>query len=139
MYQYVGDEIVISWKLEKGIARDNAIACFYSMKKAMSAKAEAFEKSFNVTPDFKAAVHYGHITTGEIGALRKDIFFTGDVLNTTARILSKASVYKEDLLISEELSKLFIWGKSYQLKSLGTQELKGKKESVGIYAVKEKP
>lgn len=137
VYQYVGDEIVISWKLDKGIANDNAIACFFSMKSAMRAANSLFEKRFGIIPDFKAAVHYGNITTGEIGALKKDIFFTGDVLNTTARILSKSSEYQEDLLISEDLSKLFSWNVKYKLKTLGTQELKGKKNQVLIYAVHE--
>ena len=35
---------------------------------------------------FIAALHCGNVTTGEIGVIKKDIIFTGDVLNTTPRI-----------------------------------------------------
>lgn len=135
VYQYVGDEIVISWSIEKGRRNHHCVNSFFAMKKAMQQQAKNFENTFGLIPDFKAAIHYGPITTGEIGALKKDIFFTGDVLNTTARILGKSSIYNEDLLVSEELVKLLRLEQQFHVITLGSQELKGKSESVEIMAV----
>ena len=42
--------------------------------------------NFGLLPEFKAGFHLGKVTTGEIGVIKKEIIFTGDVLNTTARI-----------------------------------------------------
>ena len=135
VYQYVGDEIVISWPLSKGLKNNNCIECFFKMKHDLKRRGPTFEKRFEIRPDFNASLHYGVITTGEIGALKKDIFFTGDVLNTTARILSKTSDYHQDLLISEALSKKLNLDQRYRLKSFGSQDLKGKKMKVNILAV----
>jgi len=105
VYQYIGDEIVITWTLSKGIKSNHCVHCFFDMKKDLLALENSFKKKFQVVLDFKAALHVGEVTTGEIGALKKDIFFTGDVLNTTARILGLSTSLKEDLLISAQLKE----------------------------------
>ncbi|MFC4636319.1 adenylate/guanylate cyclase domain-containing protein [Dokdonia ponticola] len=135
VYQYVGDEIVITWKLKRGITNNQCIQCFFDMKKDLQKKQKLYHKKYGVELDFKAALHYGHVITGEIGALKKDIFFTGDVLNTTARILGLASVYREDLLLSEPLSRKLNLPETYTVKKLGAPSLKGKADSVEIVAV----
>lgn len=138
VYQYVGDEIVISWPKDKGLINNNCIECFFTMKSDMDARSQMFQRRFEIVPDFKAALHCGPITTGEIGALKKDIFFTGDVLNTTSRILGKASVYGENLMVSKDLIQLMKIEDHYDFRTLGTQELKGKSESVDVMAVGKK-
>ena len=86
VYQYVGDEIVVTWEKADGLQYHNCIRCFYDMKQSLQKKSGYFEKTYGVVPSFRAALHLGQVTTGEIGALKKEIFFTGDVLNVTARI-----------------------------------------------------
>jgi adenylate cyclase len=54
------------------------------MKEAISRQAGKYNEKFGVSPEFKAGFHFGNVTTGEIGVIKKDIIFTGDVLNTTA-------------------------------------------------------
>ncbi len=51
-------------------------------------------------PEFKAGFHIGKVTTGEIGVIKKDIIFTGDILNTTARIQGLSNTYKVDIITS---------------------------------------
>ena len=64
-----------------------------------------FLNHFNIAPGFRAAIHLGEVTTGEIGALKKEIVFTGDVLNTAARIQGKCNEFEAELLISEDLKE----------------------------------
>ena len=92
----------------------------------------------SVIADFKAALHIGQVTTGEIGALKKDIFFTGDVLNTTARILSLSTQLQQDFLISENLANQLKVPENLSLTDLGTQSLKGKALPVRIFAINNK-
>jgi len=135
VYQYVGDEIVITWKLEKGLKNNRCVECFFDMKTALQKQQKNFEKKYHTIPDFKAALHFGQVTTGEIGALKKDIFFTGDVLNTTARILGLTSALQEDFLVSEPLSRKLKLSKAYTLKDLGAKGLKGKSKLIQVFAV----
>ena len=138
VYQYVGDEIVITWKLERGLQNNNALQCFFEMKAALQKRQHRFTKEYGLLPDFKAALHIGQVTTGEIGALKKDIFFTGDVLNTTARILSLSTQLQQDFLISESLANQLQIPEPLSLTDLGTQSLKGKTKPIRIFAINNK-
>src|SRR5882757_2994240 len=86
IYQYAGDEMIVSWNLKNGLKDNNCIRCFFAMKASIIGQDGKYKEKFGVLPRFKAGFHYGKVTTGEIGVLKKEIIFTGDVLNTTARI-----------------------------------------------------
>ena len=73
IYQYVGDEIVVSWKFKDGIENNNCIKCFFAMKEDLRKRADWYHKNFGIFPTFKAGFHFGKVTTGEIGALKKEI------------------------------------------------------------------
>ena len=137
VYQYVGDEIIVSWKYETGIADNNCIKCFFAMKKDLAKRADWYYKKFGVRPTFKAGFHFGEVTTGEIGVLKKEIIFTGDVLNATARIQALCNNYEVDLLLSEDLVKSLDLGSEFQVRSLGENELRGKKETIELYTILE--
>ena len=104
IYQYVGDEVIITWKLKRGIANDT-LNCFFAMKEALNSQAKKYQSDYGFIPTFKAGIHLGKVTTGEIGVIKKEITFSGDVLNTTARIQGLCNTYNVDLLTSEELVK----------------------------------
>ena len=135
VYQYIGDEIVISWKNEDGIKNNNCINCFFAMKAALQKRADWYNKTFGVAPTFKAGLHLGEVTTGEIGALKKEIIFTGDVLNTTARIQGLCNQYAVDILVSEDLINDLQLGNEFQVTSFGATELKGKEEHIELFAI----
>ncbi len=131
VYQYIGDEIVISWPLDKGIENSNCLRCFFNIKDTFEKQNKQLKKQFGLRVDFKAAMHVGEVAIGKIGALKKEIVFSGDVLNTTARIQSLCSPFNSDLLISSELFDLLNTN-TYCIKSKGKISLKGrnKKEEI---------
>ncbi|MBP6390259.1 MAG: adenylate/guanylate cyclase domain-containing protein [Flavobacteriales bacterium] len=133
--QYVGDEVVITWTLEKGLRGNDCLECFFRIKEHLSAQAATYQKDFGRVPDFKAGLHCGHVTTGEIGTVRKDIIFTGDVMNTTARIQSLCNENGVDLLVSDAMMTRMRVSGDYQVRELGARELKGKDERVKLFTV----
>ena len=135
IYQYVGDEIVVSWKYKDGVENNNCIKCFFAMKKDLGKRVDWYTKKFGLLPTFKAGFHYGKVTIGEIGALKKEIIFTGDVLNSTARIQGLCNQYKVDILISGDLKKSLNLDSGFQIKSLGKTEIRGKIENMQLYTI----
>ncbi|MBA3647641.1 MAG: adenylate/guanylate cyclase domain-containing protein [Chitinophagales bacterium] len=103
IYQYVGDEIVISWKLKNGIDNNQCLNCFFDMRKKIYEMKEKYESIYGLVPEFKAGLHYGKVIAGEVGIIKRDITYSGDVLNTTARIQSKCNEYQVKILCSDEL------------------------------------
>lgn len=126
IYQYAGDEIIVSWKVRNGLENNNCIRCFFAMKTAINEQEGKYNKRFGLLPQFKAGFHYGKVTTGEIGVFKKEIIFTGDVLNTTARIQGLCNQFNVDLLISGELLKRLAVESLFRVRSMGENKLRGK-------------
>jgi class 3 adenylate cyclase len=135
IYQYVGDEIVVSWKLKNGLQDNNCVECFFAMKEAIEKQTSKYNQKFGLVPSFKAAFHLGKVTTGEIGVIKKDIIFTGDVLNTAARILGLCNDYQVDILISGELIKKLDFDSQFEVRTLGQNALRGKDEKIELFTI----
>ena len=68
---------------------------------------------------------------------KKDIIYSGDVLNTTSRIQEQCNNYKVDFLISKETMDLF-GNTQFHPVPLGSIELRGKEQLVELQTVKER-
>ena len=138
IYQYVGDEIIVTWKLDRGLLNNNFLNCFFSMKKALEVANEKYNSKYGVVPSFKAGFHRGRVTTGEIGTIKKDIVFSGDVLNTTARVQGLCNQYKTDVIMTEDLVTQISDRTDMEIEELGKTELRGKSELVKLYKIRKK-
>ena len=77
IYQYVGDEIIVSWNLKEGIKNENFIRCFTQVRDKLNEIAPRYKETYGFTPEFKAGVHHGTVTAGEIGSIKKISFIQG--------------------------------------------------------------
>jgi len=134
VYQYVGDEIVISWMLENGIENSNCVKCYFDMQEAIQNLKDKYLKKYDLIPEFKAGLHYGKVIAGEIGIIKRDITFSGDVLNTAARIQSQCNEHDVTILSSNELLDLMPLT-NFKQTSLGSIMLKGKEQGVELSTV----
>jgi len=134
IYQYVGDEIVVSWPDK----RKNARKCIYALieaRKSLQKHLNKFHTNYGKTPEFKAGIHVGEVTIGEIGIIKKDLVMSGDTMNTTARIRTACNELNQKYIVSKDfLDRIQL--KDWQAESLGPIELKGKNDSVELFALK---
>ena len=136
IYQYVGDEIVISWSIKKGIRNANCLRCFTQIQEKLTELGPIYEKKYKLIPEFKAGLHYGLVMAGEIGVIKKDIIYSGDVLNTTSRIQEQCNQYSVDILISKETFDLLSDTDGYKLIPLGSIELRGKERKIDLNTIR---
>lgn len=133
IYQYVGDEIVVTWPKNKGIEKNNCIQCFTKISETIEQKRASYLEQYGTVPEFKAGYHIGDVTTGEIGIIKKDIIYTGDVLNTAARIQAKCNAYDAKVLISGNLLYELQKEEPIEYNHIGEMMLRGKTEAVQLY------
>jgi adenylate cyclase len=134
IYQYVGDEIVVSWPYSKR----NARKCVYALieaRKSVNKNLDTFTNGYGVLPEFKAGIHAGEVTIGEIGIIKKDLVMSGDTMNTTARIRTACNELNQKFIVSKDFLDL-IPLKTWQAESLGPIELKGKNSSLDLFALR---
>ena len=135
IYQYVGDEVVLSWEIEKGLKQENCLKTFFAYDEILKGKSSYYEQHYGVVPKFKAGLSLGPVTVAEVGEIKKELAYHGDVLNTAARIQSTCNHYQKRLLISGRLKTYFEKKTTFVFNYLGNVLLKGKQETVNIYAV----
>ncbi len=135
IFQYVGDEIVVTWPEKKGLFNNNCIVCFDKISEAFENKKSDYIRHFGLVPGFKAGFHIGEVTTGEIGIIKKDIIFTGDALNTTARIQSECNNYGVRALISEDLVIKLNPDPIFSFTKIGKLTLRGKQKAIKLFAI----
>jgi adenylate cyclase len=135
IYQYVGDEVVLSWEIKSGSEKGNCIKTFYSYDSLLKEKSEYYRSVYGVVPEFKAALNMGLVTAAEVGEVKKELAYHGDVLNTAARIQGKCNEFGCKLLAAEEVKNALDSNTEFEFKFIGNVALKGKAESVNIYEV----
>lgn len=135
VYQYVGDEIVVTWPVNEGLKNHTCIRFYFACKKQFQNRTEYYTKNYGLLPEFKAGVHMGKVTAVEIGEIKKDIAYHGDTMNTSARIQSVCNEYNSNFLASEYLVTQIGPDQSMTTKTLGMILLKGKTEEIGIVSV----
>lgn len=138
IYQYIGDEVVISWPLTEGIRDHNVLNCFFDIVDTIEGLSDNYHERYGLIPRFKAGMHYGKVSTGTIGTLKKEIIYTGDVLNTTSRIEGQCNQYKVNNLLSKDLIEALPEGNYFEFDKIGEISLRGKASYVTLYTSRRK-
>ncbi len=134
IYQYVGDEIVIWWPASSANAK-KPIAALISARKELHQHGETFRRRYGVLPEYKAGIHIGTVTVGQVGIIKKDLVMSGDAINTAARIRSACTELNQKFLLSKDMYDLLDI-KEWQAESLGQVDLKGKNQTIELFALK---
>ncbi|WP_126243346.1 adenylate/guanylate cyclase domain-containing protein [Chitinophaga rhizosphaerae] len=136
IYQYVGDEVIIAWRYREGFAEANCVQCFFDIKNRIRSLQEKYLERYGVFPEFKAGIHCGPVVAGEVGIIKRDITYSGDVLNTTSRIQGMCKQFNEEVIASADLvSELHLSG-TFATMTLGSIKLRGKEKEMALIALK---
>ena len=115
IYRYVGDEIVVSWKIKDGLKEANCIRAYFFMKQQLKKQREKYLKLFGFVPDFHSAFHSGIVIRGEIGDIKSQLVFHGEAMFIASKIEKECSRSGNDLLISSGLIQQLSIPKTYEM------------------------
>lgn len=140
IYQFVGDEAVITWNETTENDYRNSVDLFFAFTQSLKNNAEYFQKEFGIVPEFKGSINAGEVMTAEVGGyLKSEIAHHGDVLNTAARMLELVKSFPNKLIVSRTVKeKLPTESCKYIIASEGKLKLRGKNNTKDIYLISEK-
>ena len=138
IYEYVGDEVVVSWKYDRGLKNNNCLRCFFLIDRQIAQNSEVYFRAFGQTPEFRAGLHGGTVVAGELGDVRQKIGFVGDVLNSTARIRDYCREKNKRFLVSDRIMDRIQIPEDIFLEDMGEFKPRGKQKTFKIYSVTEK-
>ena len=134
IYQYVGDEVVVSWPCHKD-HKSRCVKALIEARKNLQKETDHFRTDYGIVPEFRAGIHCGPVMIGEIGVIKKDLAMSGDTMNTTARMKAAATDLNRRFIVSKDLLNE-IGLEDFQAESFGMIELKGKEEGLELFYLK---
>jgi adenylate cyclase len=135
IHKYVGDEAILTWEGDAGLADGAALACPFIAYDSIAAHQARYIERFGAVPTFRAALHYGEIVAGEIGDLRREVAYVGDTLNVAARLLDAAKTVGRDVLVSAELLRRCNLPDDLHTEELPVLSVRGRAEPLPIAAL----
>ena len=135
IYQYVGDEVILSWSLKDGIEHGQCLNTFFAYDALIKGKGKYYKEKYGFIPEFKAGLHLGKVTVAEVGEIKKELAYHGDVLNTAARIQGKCNEFKKRVLVSEPVKAILEKQHLFHFSGIGDVNLRGKAGQISLYGV----
>ena len=135
IYQYIGDEVVFTWKTKVGVNNSNCLKIFFKIKEKVYANRKYYRDKYGDIPDFKAGLHVGEVISAQIGDIKREIVYNGDVLNTSARIQEQCNVHNQKLIISGQLLEQLDIVNEYHAEKIDTVTLRGKESALELFSL----
>jgi adenylate cyclase len=133
VHRYVGDEIEVTWTLERG--RGQCLRCARAILDTLAEARPQYRREFGTEACLRLALHAGPVVVGELGTLKREIAYSGDTLNTTARIEGVAKELDRDIVVSGDLLHLTGVPEGLLAEPLGRRRLRGREREVELFAI----
>ena len=138
IYEYFDDQVIVVWNYKSGISNAGCIRAFFDAKNELRMKKEKYVLKYNVFPLIQAAYHAGPVVKGEIGVVKSTIKYSGDLMNTTSRLLEQCVQNGKELLIEKKLQDRISLPVIFEFENTGSFVPKGKSREIEFYSVIEK-
>jgi adenylate cyclase len=136
IYQYVGDEVVLTWKVRNyDVEFLKPVQLYFTYKRKLEKRQQYYRKKFGLLPEFKAGLNAGVVTVAEIGDLKREIAYHGDVVNTAARLRSACNEFSKQLLTTEFVIKNLKEPFDYTVEEIGKVNLRGKQKPIKVFSI----
>lgn len=136
VYQFVGDEVVVTWNTKKKKNYKAAVDFFCLYEEALEKRREYFDKEYGLHPIFTASINVGKVMAAEVGEVKRELAFHGDVLNTAARIQKQCKAYRKTILVTPDFAKKLVKNTTdYEANFVDKVKFRGKNDLVKLYEV----
>ena len=134
---YKDDEVVVVWSVKAGTDKANCVRAFFHLRQVIEAHLEYYHSRYGISPEPKCALHGGNVIKAEIGEVKSEISFFGDVVNSTSRILQEGVTRRINILVSEPLMNMIQLPVHFQVTSQGAFVPRGKRNQIQLYALQD--
>jgi adenylate cyclase len=139
VHAYVGDEVIVTWRLTATPSVRRCIDCFFAIQDRISERADLYVGEFGLVPRFRGGLHAGSVAISECGDSRRQVAYFGDTMNVAARLQEHCKEVGRTLLVSADLVHLATPGADLIVEALGPTHLRGRSAPIDVFAVERRP
>ncbi|WP_345948926.1 adenylate/guanylate cyclase domain-containing protein [Mucilaginibacter sp. PAMB04274] len=125
IYQFVGDEAVITWKISSNFLYQQCIDLYFAYMVLLIERESYYKLNYQTIPMFRCAIHCGTVSTSLVGNHKKEIAYHGTVLNLCARLQAIAKSLNACILVSDIFWDRVLEKTHYQAEQVHLESLKG--------------
>ncbi|MCB1327283.1 MAG: adenylate/guanylate cyclase domain-containing protein [Spirochaetales bacterium] len=135
VHKYVGDEVILSWPARRIESVPAPLIFLKDVRLRLLQEESNYRERFDALPEFRAGLHIGEVVAGEMGDLRKEIVYLGDLMNTTARLVEACKEAGSNVVISDELLSRLSLPPGMSARPLGSLALRGRQSELVLHAL----
>jgi adenylate cyclase len=135
VYSYVGDGLIVSWPLARGVEDGRCLLCYLAIRATLAGRAHHYRQRYGIAPEIRAVLHAGPIVAGECGDAKLSIVYLGDTLNAAARLEETAKALDRACLVSGDLLRRTPLPATLAAEPLGPIALRGRQRPIDTYAL----
>ncbi len=132
---YVGDEVIVTWREAGGAIDCRPLRCFMAMRDELARASHQMEREFGTVPRIRGALHFGPVIIGEIGDVKRAIAFNGDVMNTAARLEELSRNVDGGFLASRAAMERFNSPPPFAVHDLGRLPIRGRVDGIDVVGI----
>ena len=132
---YVGDEVIVTWRERDGAVDCRPLRCFAAMRHELAGASDQFEREFGAVPRIRGSLHFGPVIVGEIGDVKRAIVFNGDVMNTAARLEELSRTVDGGFLASRTAMERFGSVPPFAIRDLGRLPIRGRIDGIDVVGI----
>jgi adenylate cyclase len=132
---YVGDEVIVTWRERSGAIDCRPLRCFMAMRDELAQASDQLELEFGVVPRIRGSLHFGPVIIGEIGDVKRAIVFNGDVMNTAARLEELSRSVEGGFLASRTAMERLGSAPPFAVRDLGRLPIRGRADGIDVFGI----
>ena len=132
---YVGDEVIVTWRESSGAVDCRPLRCFVAMRDELSRASGQLEREFGAVPRIRGSLHFGPVIVGEIGDVKRAIVFNGDVMNTAARLEGLSRNVDGGFLASRAAMERFNSTPPFAVRDFGRLPIRGRADGIDVVGI----
>ncbi len=129
-----GDHAFIVWELHNEINYES-LDCYFAIRDHLELRRAYYFTNYNTTPSIKTSIHIGDSVKCRESNKTAHECYLGVAVNVTARILCLSPTTRKEILVSEDIQRLFAHDNQYKFIYQGSYQLKELKDQLKIYSV----
>ena len=134
-HRYIGDQVVVTWRMRKSEECVRSIQCIRDIRQMMAERHDWYLANFGIVPRFRIGVHCGPVVASEVGDSKREIAYFGDTINTAARLCSACKDADVDVLVSADLIEQTALPGGVRATALAPLQLAGKAKPVDVFSL----
>jgi adenylate cyclase len=135
VYQFVGDEVVTTWRVSRNFDYLNCISLHLALCVRLLNKKQFYLDNYGTFPEFRTSLHSGNVSVALVGEYKTEIAYHGGALNLCSRLQSVCRAHEADLVISESFYQHIAGDRTLNYSPIADIELKGIAEKQLVYQV----